>query len=176
MRAAGDYEFAKDNKVLFISSRTRRWWKLDDEPDLESATQRGLEGCYLAWREACALVAANSNVVSLAPDWYRKAEVPARILYSGSFKVEEIPVLNTETRKRADVLQYAGVRPPKASAIHPGGTFTIVTGADSSRQAEARALERCKGETEGTFRPCYLYSSGDRVVLKTMSTEPLSNN
>jgi hypothetical protein len=176
MRVAGDYEFAKDNKALFISSRTRRWWMLDDERNLESATQRGLEGCYLAWREACVMVAANSNVVSLAPDWPRKAEIPARILYDGNFNVEAIPVLSTQTRKRADVLQYAGVRTPKASAIHPGGIFTIVTGADSPRQAETLALERCKGEGEGTFRPCYLYSSGDQVVLKTMSTEPLSNN
>jgi hypothetical protein len=176
MRVAGDYEFAKDNKALFISSRTRRWWMLDDERDLDSATQRGLEGCYLAWREACVMVAANSNVVSLPPDWPRKAEVPARILYGGTFSIEAIPVLSTETRRRADVLQYAGVRTPKASAIHPGGIFAIATGADSPRQAETRALERCKGEAEGTFRPCYLYSSGDQVVLKAMSTEPLSNN
>jgi hypothetical protein len=176
MRAASDYEFAKENKVLFLSSRTRRWWSMDDEPDLESATQRGLEGCYLAWREACVMVAANSNVVSLVPDWPRKVEIPARILYSGTFSVEEIPVVDTQTRKRPDVLQYSGVISSKASAIHPGGFFAIVTGADSPRQAEARALEQCKRESEGTFRPCYLYSSGDQVVLKKMSTEPLSDN
>jgi hypothetical protein len=39
-----------------------------------------------------------------------------------------------------------------------------------------RALDLCKRGNEGMFRACYLYSSGDQVVLKRMSTEALSNN
>jgi hypothetical protein len=100
-----------------------------------------------------------------------------RARYVGSFDPAQIPGTTPAVRERSDIISYRAASGPKAAAFHPdGGRVFIVTGAVSQYAAEEQALRVCNTDrpSYGTSGPCFLYASGDAVVLPQRLIEPLA--
>ena len=140
------------------------------------AEERTLESCQLRYGSPCVLVAVNETVQSAPGDgnWPRR-DMP-RLAYDGDFDVAQLPIVNESVRARLDIAGYRVQPAPKAAAIHPQGKLFVTVGAADQREAERKALADCNTDPErsGAEGPCYLYTVGDRVVLRQRATEPLS--
>jgi hypothetical protein len=75
-----------------------------------------------------------------------------------------------------DVAGYLAAGGGKAAAIHVNGLLHVVTGASSQRYAEERALAACTADPahNGRDLPCYLYASGNDVVLLRRAIAPIT--
>jgi len=78
--------------------------------------------------------------------------------------------------QRKDVVGYADAPNPKAIALHPRGVLAVVTAAASQRRAETQALKACNDDdsSRDADGPCFLYASGDEVVLPRRATVALA--
>ena len=99
-----------------------------------------------------------------------------RVEYDGVFDPQKIPAVQATLRQRADVAGYRAAAGAKAAAFHPWGRLFIVSGTDTPRQAEERALAECNADPQRKNQdgPCYLYAAGDRVVLPRRATAPIA--
>jgi len=100
-----------------------------------------------------------------------------RARHSGNFDPAQIPGAPPAVRERSDILNYRSAPAAKAAAFTPtGGRMFTILGAANQRAAEEEALKACIADPvrKGENGPCFLYATGDRVVLPLRLGEPLS--
>ena len=170
------YEQSSPHKALVVSVDPAGHWRSTGRPTTENAEEAALENCQVFFAHPCILIATD-NTVQTAPvdtNWPRH-DMP-RVGYTGTFDPEEIPGILPSIRERADIVNYRAVSGPKAIALTPSGGRVFTTSGPNQRAAEEEALRNCNatpvGSREGA--DCYLYASGNRVVLTLRLTAPLS--
>jgi hypothetical protein len=174
---AGDvarYMDMTDSKALAFAPERHGTFRTGEWPTEAAAADGALEGCQVLYGVPCALAARGDNVLLTGPanEWPR-LDMP-RVRYAGAFDPGQIPRLREVTRSGSVVTGYTSAPQPKAMAFHPRGLVFSATGALSQIEAEERALAACNDDPErkGQDGPCYLYASGDRVVLPRRLTGP----
>ena len=175
--AAQLYAEAKPHKAQAAAPEHTGLWRADSRPNAENAETAALENCQVSYGWPCVLLAVNDTPQPVPPDgkWPRRDMPRAR--YAGSFDPAQIPGTTPAVRERSDIISYRAASGPKAAAFHPnGGRVFIVTGAVSQYAAEEQALRVCNTDrpSYGTSGPCFLYASGDAVVLPQRLIEPLA--
>ena len=161
------------HRAFAVAPKAHGVWRTYGWGSRQEAEEKVLERCQLYYDEACALIAADNEVVR-SSGLVRSAD---RVRYSGAFAPERLPGVAQSVRDRADVVGYLGARGPKASAVHALGLLRVVQAAPSQREAEVLALRGCNEEAarlQGGIGPCFLYSVDNRVVLPLRSTVPLT--
>ena len=162
-----DYVAAATHKAQAVLPGTRNTWRAARRENADAAQQAALEGCQFRYGKPCAIVAVNDVIISPSSDGeYVLRDMP-RLSYRGPFNPQMIPTLYARTRSEPDVVNYAETQGPKAVALHPLGRLFVVTGSSSQSAAETAAMERCEADPirKGRYGPCYLYATGDQVVL-----------
>lgn len=162
------------HRAFAVAPEAHGVWRTHGWGSRQEAEEKVLERCQLHYGEPCALVAADSEVMSSSRADVRGAD---RLRYSGTFVPDRVPGVSQTVRDRADVVGYLVARGPKASAVHPLGVLKVVQPAPSQRDAEVLALRGCNEEAarlQAGSGPCYLYSVDNRVVLPLRSTAPLT--
>jgi hypothetical protein len=97
-----------------------------------------------------------------------------RTHYSGRFEPDLIPSFNSSILSRSDVSQYRSIAGPKAAAYHAWARLFIVNSTANQYDAEEQALANCNADPtrKGVNGPCFLYSTGDQVLLPQRLTKP----
>jgi uncharacterized caspase-like protein len=162
-----EYMAGATHKAQALLPGTRGSWRAENRESPAAAEHAALEGCQLRTRKPCALAAVNDKIVaSTAAGKFSPREMP-RVGYRGLFNPQMIPAATAFTRSRSDVASYIDVKGPKAIALHPWGRIFVASGAATQAAAESAALDQCNKDPQrgGRDGPCYLYASGDEVVL-----------
>jgi len=149
-------------------------WRTNGWANAGLAEERTLEGCQVRYGAPCLLMAVNDGL--RATDGGASRRLMPRVEYDGVFDPQKIPAVQATLRQRADVAGYRDAAGAKAAAFHPWGRLFVVSGANSPRQAEERALAECNADPQRNNMdgPCYLYAVGDRVVLPRRATAPIA--
>jgi len=155
------------HRAFALAPREKSRWWTGNWASRETADEKVLERCQIAFNEPCMLVAENDAM--LAPDAggaWPVHDMP-RTHYAGTFDIASIPGLRPLSARRKDVLGYADAPSPKAMAYHPQGLIHVVTGARSQKQADQQALRNCNRDPDRKELngPCYLYARNNQVVL-----------
>ena len=165
---AADYVRARDSKAQAISYRSGATWRVTGRATEELAGEAALESCQVAHGAPCALMAIGRRLTYDVTRGARPADrdMP-RVGYSGLFDPAMIPGSARSVETRDDVRAYRDAGTPKAVAYHPWGTVSVVLAAPDLRSAEAQALTTCNADPvrNGQEGPCFLYASGNQVVL-----------
>ena len=134
-----------------------------------------MERCQLAYGEPCAIIAADTSVVPPDANGHWPPHENARVRYSGSFDLAQIPGMRANAIGRPDVSGYLAATGPKAIAIHAQGILSVATGAASQMAAEEQALKKCNDDPARRKAPgpCLLYASANQVVLPLRRSRPL---
>ena len=145
-------------------------------PTLEIAEEKALEECELSFGKPCVIVASDNSILPTDAAGHRPARGAQVLHYAGPVRVDRIPIVRQPVLQRADVTGYAAAKDFKAMAIHPKGELTVVTGAASQAEAEQKALTTCNegGAAQDAFGRCFLYASGDQVVLPLRKIKPMT--
>ena len=142
-----------------------------DQPG--EARESVLERCQVAYGAPCTLVAENDQVRAAAKP---EATSMPRATYAGTYDPALVPG-RPEQRAAREVQEYGKAANPKAMAWHHViGAFAVV-GAAGQREAEAEALRRCAAHPDVQrfgMIPCFLYATGNRVVLPQRATAPIT--
>jgi hypothetical protein len=121
------------------------------------------EACEVYYDAPCRIAAVNNTLLpatDVAP-----ANAP-RVAYSGAFDPLKIPAIEVWVRDSPSVVEYLSASGAKAMAIHLTGRVFTAIGKASRAEADEAALDACvAGQPDWGGGPCYLYASGDRVVL-----------
>jgi len=129
------------------------------------AQRRALEACEFRARSLCFLYATDDEVEP-APGGHRAAR-PALAPDSGTFDHTFVPFVSDNVRR--SLVGYASAHDSKAIAVSPSGVGYSVTNAATAAEAQRLALERCSDAVRNSQSlskyPCYLYATGDSVVL-----------
>jgi hypothetical protein len=131
--------------------------------DKADAAEYALALCAFRAGHPCALIASGDDVRSpeVSGGWSRDDATLLR--YAGLFEPDRVPLVEPETRTRADVMAYRSLKGPKAVALRPDALY--IETASNQHAAEWHALEDCHHDpAHGTAR-CFLYAIGDGVVL-----------
>jgi len=149
-------------------------WRTYGWANAALAEERTLEGCQVRYGAPCLLMAVDDGL--RATDLGASRRLMPRVEYDGVFDPQKIPAVQATLRQRADVAGYRAAAGAKAAAFHPWGRLFIVSGTDTPRQAEERALAECNADPQRKNQdgPCYLYAAGDRVVLPRRATAPIA--
>ena len=149
-------------------------WRSNGWANAALAEERTLEGCQVRYGVPCLLMAVNDGL--RATDVGASRRLMPRVEYDGMFDPQKIPAAQATLRQRADVAGYRAAPGAKAAAFHPWGRLFIVSGVQSPREAEERALAECNADPQRNNQdgPCYLYAAGDRVVLPRRATAPIA--
>jgi hypothetical protein len=174
-RQTDRYITARNNRALAVARPTLTWRSLG-APTPEEAVASALEGCAITSRRECDLLASNDDLKTLA-DFPGVRELSARrVAYEGVFDPAMIPVIFSTGRRLPALADYSGAPGFKAMALSPAGIWHTRTGAASAREAETAALRDCVERVRRSIPepiPCYLYATGDRVILRQRRQEPL---
>ena len=170
-----DYVQAKEHKAQAASLQPAGAWRATVRSSPQVAEDSALENCQLFFGQPCVLIAVNDRV-SPVPDngvWPRR-DMP-RVRYAGNFDPNQIPGM-AHLRQRSDIIGYAAAPGPKAVALHPTAGVVVVTGADSQRAAEEKALETCNRDPKKPAHEgqCFLYAVGNQVVLPQRLQKPMT--
>lgn len=164
-RTVGDYEKLDGPKVIALAPSRGTWTRSRNEGDVRVLTDETLEGCQIFYGQPCALLAVNDAIVSDASGNWRLQDM-ARVRYAGTFDPERLPASRLAARDRT-AASYAAAVGAKAVVLHPRGLYYYESGHPDQRTAEERAFARCDADPRrgGKDPPCYLYASGNQVVL-----------
>ncbi len=133
-----------------------------------AAETLALEGCQQSYGSPCILLAVGTDLRAPDPATAPKHDM-ARLHATGPFSPENVPFVTASSIP--DLLKYSSLPGRKAIAIRAVSTrVNIVSGAASIADAERQALAACNNDPELAF-PCFIYASGDRVVLPERRTE-----
>ena len=147
-----------------------------NEASEQNAEEDALERCEVLNGAACVLVAVDDSIKYTGGDPPPPRPMP-RVHYAGRYDPERIPYLSSVVRGRPDVFGYGTAQNFKAAAYFPrAGNLFIVSGAASQREAEEKVLATCNADPTSQARggPCFLYASGDAVVLPRHSATALA--
>jgi hypothetical protein len=176
-KEAGAYEAAQGHKAQAASLDPPGLWRSAGRPTVENAETSALENCQIRYGQPCALLAVDEALQMMPSDhsWPRRDMPRAR--YSGNFDPAQIPGSPPAIRERSDIFNYRAAPAAKAAAFTPaGGRMFTILGAANQRTAEEEALKACIADPvrKAENGPCFLYATGDRVVLPLRLGEPLS--
>ena len=163
------YPEEKSGKALAISIEQASTWRINGVSSAAEAERLALERCQVRYGAPCVLYAVDDVVTAPpAPEANQRRDMP-RVRYAGTFDPLQIPGLTERTRASAVVQGYAAASTPKAMALHPRGIVFAVNGAATQPEAEEKALLGCESNPDpgrgGRDGPCYVYASGNQVVL-----------
>ena len=169
------YSGAHQHKAMAIQPGRGSYW-LDGYTGIESARQSTLEACQIHYGLPCLLLAIDDKVQLKTPTSELPVFSMSRVNYAGVFDPQQIPVLVDGNRNKPEVLGYRTISGPKAAALHPWGRLFIASGTASQRAAEEKALADCNSDPSRNGRggPCWLYASGNDVVLYRRSTAAIT--
>jgi len=172
-KLVSEYLAQRPHRALALAPLAQNHWWTGDWPDEQTASEKALERCQMAFRESCALAARDENLVE---EPGRSTRDMPRVAYEGKFDLTQIPAARAIVLQRADLQQYSSATGHKAVAIHPRGIIVVVLSAETDRRAEIAALKACndddsRRESDG---PCFLYAAGDQVVLPKRATTAIS--
>jgi hypothetical protein len=174
-RNARDYEGDKPHKAQAVSLSPPGIWRATARPSPEIAEESALENCQIFYGAPCALIVTNNSLVPVPENgnWLRR-DMP-RVRYAGNFDPNQIPGF-AHLKQRPDLAGYAAATSPQAVAIHPTSRIFVVTGAANSHEAEERALSLCNKDPQrnGVNGDCFLYATGNQVVLPQRLRKPAS--
>jgi hypothetical protein len=163
-----EYVRARASKAQAIFYKSSGTWRVAGRATDELAGEAALESCQVHFGAPCALMAIGGRLTYDVARGARPADrdMP-RVGYSGLFDPAMIPGTSRNTENREDVKAYRAAETPKAAAFHPWGVLTVVLSAPDLRSAEAQALTICNADPvrNGQEGPCFLYASGNQVVL-----------
>ncbi len=162
----GDYAKDKEHKAIAVhlsSGFTFRW---NSATTTELAERWTLEGCQIMYDGPCVLVGTDLEVRNADP----RTATPSmmeRVAYTGPFRLDRVPI----GMERSEVVRnYAQLPGERAIAIRPKGALVrVVSGKATRAEAEREALAACNPPEEES--PCFLYASGDQVVLPQRRAE-----
>ncbi len=167
---------ASGNRAMAVAPGRQTTMRTVQMASPAQAEELVLERCQMRNGEPCVLFALNDTirVPHAGSDWPRRDM--ERLRYAGAYKAERVPALTPARRQEADIAGYGAAREPKALAIHPLGRAFIVAHASGPFAAEQEALRQCNADPvrANASGPCFLYATGNRVVLPGRHTEPLS--
>jgi len=168
-----EYLAIRPHRALAVAPLAQNHWWTGDWPDEQTASEKALERCQMAFREACTLATLDEAFIDQAK---RAPRDMPRIVYEGKFDLTQIPAARAIVLQRADLLQYAAATGHKAIAIHPRGILSVVLSAETDRRAEIAALKACNDDDSrrDSDGPCFLYAAGDQVVLPKRATTAIS--
>jgi hypothetical protein len=172
---AASYQAAPRHKALAVYPRLgSTGWVI--RPSEQEAEDSELERCEVAAGSPCVLIAVDDDIKFTAGSQASPRTMP-RVHYVGPFDPERIPSVQQTVRQRSDVVGYRSAAPFRAAAYHHTGKLFIVTGAASQRSAEEQALANCNDDSlrNNNDGPCYLYASGDAVVLARRSQTAITD-
>lgn len=174
-RNAREYADDKFHKAQAASISPPGLWRATARENPELAKEAALENCQVFFGVPCVLIATDSSLPPIRDngDWAR-SDMP-RVRYSGPVHPDQIPG-GRNFGKRADIAGYLSAKSYKAMALHPTARLFVITGAASPYEAEDRSLNLCNNDPQrnGANGQCFLYASGDQVVLPQRLRKPLS--
>jgi class 3 adenylate cyclase len=177
-QVANAYETAAGHKAQTVSLQPPGLWRSAKRPTAEDAANSALENCQVYYGGPCILLATDDTISSEPPGGKWPVHDMPRVHYNGDFDPSQIPGIEPDTRKRADIVAYRSVSGPKAAALHPnGGRFFTTSREASQRAAEEAVLRNCNNDPErrGKDGPCYLYAVGNEIVLSRRATVPMTS-
>jgi hypothetical protein len=160
------YAEMKAFKALAIHVESGRGFALDGLATQQLATQLTLEGCQQTYASACVLVAEGADVKAADSRHASRVDMP-RVRYRGRYNPDEVPFL-PPGHEIESYPTLPGAKAMAARAFHP--RVAVASGARDAAEAERRALAECNADNSPY--PCFLYASGDQVVLTERHTEP----
>jgi hypothetical protein len=167
-----EYSRQTEPKAIAIHIETgRMFWSYGTYDESRAVAEMlALEGCQQSFGSPCVLLAVGTELRAPDPAAAPKRDMP-RLHASGAFAPETVPFV---TVRGAPALRtYASLPGAKAIAIRAVRTrFEIVSGAASAAEAEKKALAACNETGSDLAFPCFVYASGDRIVLPARRTEP----
>lgn len=169
------YAESKANKAQAVSLQPPGAWRTASRPTDLIAEEAALENCQVFHGQPCVLVAINDRVLPDPPDGNWLIRDMPRVRYAGQFDPAQIPG-GFRPPYRPDIAGYAAAPGPKAVAYHPGTLVFVVTGAESQRAAEEKALDQCNRDPHILPQDgqCFLYAVGNQVVLPQRRQKPMS--
>jgi hypothetical protein len=172
--AAAAYQATAGHKAIAGEPTTARLMWVG-RPSAQEAEDSSLERCEVFVGAPCILIAVDDDV-RFAPGSSTPRTMP-RVHYDGPFNPERVPSVPQNVRQRPDVAGYSSAQPFRAAAYHHSGRLTVVSGASTQRAAEEQALALCNEEASRNRAdgPCYLYASGDAVVLPRRSRTAITD-
>ena len=161
------YAAASRHRAFAVASEAQNTMRGNDFRTADEAGRVVLERCQVRNNEPCVLFALDDTVrpPPAGKDWPRQDMERAH--YAGPFRADRVPALSDARRAEPDIAGYAAAREIRAMAIHPLGRVFVVRKAASQTAAEEEALRQCELDPVrgGASGPCFLYASGNRVVL-----------
>ncbi len=161
------YAPLKSHKAMAFLNRGGLPYYAENAASPELAERYALEGCQYQYTEPCVLLAVDDDL-RLADDTVRQPRNMERLFWSGPFQADKLP---WGLDANPQVSQYIDLPGAKAIAVRPlGKRVAVVSGKASGAEAERDALRQCN-ENGDNAGPCYLYASGNRVVLANRRTQ-----
>jgi len=169
----GLYLAEPTHRAIAVEPGQGQTWRGTALRSAEEAEQLVLERCQVRYRTACVLFAVDDDIRAPVPGaTWQPRDMPRVRDAKGAFDAERMPLLADVRRRTPGVAGYAGAAGPKAIAVHPTGRVFVVTAAESQEKADADALSACDSDPGrgGRDGPCFVYASGDQVVLNEHRT------
>ena len=160
-RAAGQKALA-----AHVDGEDKEAFTWPNAPAAADASQWALEGCELKYASPCVLVAAGDQLRAPDPRTAPR-QTMERLRYAGPFRLDQVPMgLEFEDHVR----DYDALPGAKSIAAAASGYYQVKFGALTQAEAERDALALCNEDQKPA--PCFLYASGDQVVLPERRTQP----
>jgi len=162
-----DYAKQTAHKAITIHMPTGSAYRWYSAPSAELAERWASEACQIKFNGPCVLLAVDL-VVRAADPRVAKPAAMERVAYAGTFRVDRVPM---DMERFEDVRKYTELPGERAIAIRPNNAVVkVVSGKASRAEAEHEALLACNSPADDPS-PCFLYASGDQVVLPQRRTE-----
>lgn len=174
--ATQHYAAAPAHRAVAVDPLTGKHRWTGGWPTRALAEQRAAEECQLSSGNPCAILASDNDILPADQKGQRPLRASPALSYSGPFDAQRIPIVRASTIARPDVAGYAAATGAKAVALHPKGELSVSTGAASQHAAEQAALDACNAQKDADDKAgsCYLYASGNQVVLPLRKLHPIT--
>ena len=162
-----DYVKEAGHKAIAVHLPTGFSFRWNGAASAELAERWVLEGCQIKFSSPCVLLAVDLEARTTDPRTARPAAME-RVNYAGPFSLDRVPI---GMERHEDVQNYAQSTGERAIAIRPNkAVVKVVSGKASRVEAERQALALCNNPADDPS-PCFLYASGNQVVLPQRRTE-----
>lgn len=171
-----DYSRQNEPKAIAVHIESARtfWAGGKFTENRATAETEALEGCQQSYASPCVLLAVGTELKSVDPASAPKRDMP-RLHVTGSFVPDSVPFVTPRTAP--ELQTYLSLPGAKAIAIRAARTrLDIASGAKNTAEAERKALSACNRADPDFVFPCFVYASGDKVVLPARRTEAESGS
>src|SRR6185437_2296900 len=162
-----DYVKEPGHKAIAVHLPTGFSFRWNGASSAELAERWVLEGCQIKFNGPCVLLAVDFEARTADPRTARPAPME-RVNYAGPFRLDRVPI---GMERHEDVQNYGQATGERAIAIRPNkAVVKVVSGKATRAEAEREALAQCNVPADDPS-PCFLYASGNQVVLRQRRTE-----